>query len=211
MEFSKKLAIIMFGAPGSGKGSQGEILREKTKFKSYIMSSLIKEELVDGSPLYDKIKSGLLVDDVDIFNIFRSKFNFEKNVIFDGIPRTLDQAFWIYGFLVSNNYNIKFVNLNVDQDKLINRITARYFCPKCGALYNSISKKSKVEGICDVDGVKLKQRTDDTEEVLSQRLKIFNTDKDKILKIFKKNLINIDGDKFLDEVSEEIFKKVIKN
>jgi adenylate kinase len=120
-----KLAIIIVGAPGSGKGTQGELLEKNTGYKRYVMSDLIRKSIKKGSEIYEKINSGILLSNSDTFEIFRKNFKKEDNIIIDGIPRTLDQAYWLYGFLVEQKYIIEVIYLEVDEKKLINRIIKR--------------------------------------------------------------------------------------
>ena len=205
-----KLAIIMLGAPGSGKGTQGELLEKNTGFKRYVMSDLIKKELTPGNKLYDKIfKQGILLNDNNIFDIFRRYFGSEEEIIIDGLPRTLDQAYWLYGFLLRHKYEIELVFLNVDEEKLLSRITSRRYCPKCHRLYNTETKKPKKTGICDDDSETLIQREDDTEKVFGERLQIFDEVRDVILDVYKGDIIEVNGDKNIDTVSRDILKKII--
>lgn len=195
----------MVGAPGSGKGTQGEILEKNTNFKRYVMSDLIKKELTPGTQLYDKVfKQGVLLGDNDVFRIFRENFNSENKIIIDGIPRTLDQAYWLYGYLKRHNYSIQLIYLQVDETQLLKRITARRYCPKCHASYNLLTNPPQQEGICDNDGEELIQREDDTEEVFSQRLQEFDEVKNVILEVYEAEEIIINGDKPIDEISQQI-------
>lgn len=209
---NKKIAIIMLGAPGSGKGTQGKLLEEKTGFKRYVMSDLIKKELTPGTELHKQVfKEGILLNDSHVFEIFRKHFKSENDIILDGIPRTIDQAYWLYGFLKNHLYTIKLVFLNVDENLLISRITSRFYCPKCHKLYNShISElMPKTPGICDEDKEVLIQRDDDTPEVFKERLEIFNTVKEIILNIYKAEELEVDGDLEINEVSKEIIRNII--
>lgn len=205
----RRLAIIMVGAPGSGKGTQGEVLEKNTGFKRYVMSDLIKRELKPGSEVLEKIHKGILLDDSDVFGIFRRQFKSEKQVIIDGVPRTLDQAYWLYGFLMRHEYEIELVFLSVDERKLVKRITSRYYCPKCHTLYNTVVKKPKKVGVCDLDGEKLIQRGDDTKKVFGERIKIFDSVKKVILNVYKGEIIKINGDDNIDKVSQELMRKII--
>jgi adenylate kinase len=206
----KRIAIIMLGAPGSGKGTQGELLEKNTGFKRYVMSDLIKKELQPGSELYDKVfKQGILLNDTDVFDIFRKGFQSEDEVIIDGLPRTLNQAYWLYGYLMRHKYEIQLIFLNVNEDQLIQRITSRYYCPKCHTLYNTQFKKPKKEGICDNDQHQLIQREDDTKEVFTERLELFDEVKDIILDVYQGEVIEVDGDQSIEEVSREILKNII--
>ena len=192
MTENKKIAIIMLGAPGSGKGTQGKILEDKTGFKRYVMSDLIKKELQPGNELYTKVfKEGVLLNDSHVFEIFREYFKSENDIILDGLPRTLDQAYWLYGFLKNHHYKIKLMFLDVNEEQLIQRVTSRYYCPKCHKLYNSHINElmPQKEGICDDDGVELIQRDDDTVEVFKERLEIFNTVKEVILDVYRAEVL----------------------
>jgi adenylate kinase len=205
-----KLAIVMLGAPGSGKGTQGELLEKHTGFKRYVMSDLIKSELKPGNKLYDKIfKQGILLNDNNIFDIFRKYFGSEEEIILDGLPRTLDQAYWLYGFLLRHKYEIELVFLNVDENKLLSRITSRRYCPKCHRLYNTETKKPKKIGFCDDDNSELIQREDDTKQVFGERLQIFDEVRDVILDVYKGDIIEVNGDQNIDIVSRDILKKII--
>lgn len=205
---NKKLAIIIVGAPGAGKGTQGDLLEKRTGYKKYVMSDLIKKELVSGSEIYKKITSGILLEDKDIFELFNKYFGLEDKVIIDGIPRTLDQAYWLSGFLNHKGYSVKVIYLKADESKLLSRITARYFCPVCKKGYNLLTLPSKIKGVCDDDGAKLEQRKDDTKEVFEGRIKIYNEEKEVILDVFSKNIIEINGDRNINDVSQEMFDKL---
>ena len=134
---NEKIALIMLGAPASGKGTQGEFLEEHYRAQRYVMSDMIKAEISDkNSSIAKKMKNGTLIDDSDIFAMFRDGFNYEDKVVIDGLPRTIDQAYWLYGLLSTSGYKIKVIYLEVDEDNLFKRVTSRYFCPKCSRMYN---------------------------------------------------------------------------
>jgi len=206
----EKIALIMLGAPGSGKGTQSELLEKNTGFKRFVMSDLIKKELQSGNELYDRVfKQGILLGDSEIFEIFRKYFTGKDNVIIDGLPRTLDQAYWLYGFLRNHNYEIELIFLNVDEKKLLKRITTRYYCPKCHRQYNTRVIKPKKEGVCDDDGERLIQREDDTEKIFTERLKIFDNVKEIILKVYEGKIIEINGDQDIDKVFQDLIREII--
>jgi adenylate kinase len=210
MSKEKKLAIIMLGAPGSGKGTQSEYLEKNTGFQRFVMSDLIKKELQPGTELYQKVfKQGILLGDKEIFEIFRKNFDGKSNVIIDGLPRTLDQAYWLYGFLMNHHYEIELVFLNVDEEKLIDRITHRYYCPKCHRGYNTLVLPPKVAGKCDDDNETLIQREDDTKETFTERLKTFDEVKEVILDVYKGDVTEVDGDQDIEKVSQNMLKQII--
>jgi len=205
-----RLAIIMLGAPGSGKGTQGELLAQNTGFNRYVMSDMIKQELKPGTELYDKLfRQGTLLSDNDVFEIFRRNFGSEDEVIIDGLPRTLDQAYWLYGFLMRGHYDIELIFLNVNEDHLIERITTRYYCPECLTLYNTKVKKPKNAGVCDHDGKALIQRQDDTPEVFKDRLATFREVRDVILDVYHGDVIQVNGDQEIGLANRELMKKII--
>lgn len=173
-----KQAILLLGAPGSGKGTQGTILNERIAFKMYTMSSMIKEQIPKGSEIYKKtIEQGILLNDLQIFEIFRGAFKGEDNVIIDGIPRTLDQAYWLYGYLAQHNYDMKLLFLNVDEDRLLDRVLKR-------------------------------GRADDNPEVFRDRLQTFDRVKQAILAVYQQKMIEVNGDQEVELVAREIQEKL---
>jgi adenylate kinase len=184
MKITKKTAIIMLGAPGSGKGTQGKLIEDNSTYKRYVMSDLIKKELKLARKKWAKsydITNGLLLGDSEIFELFRDNFKGENHIILDGIPRTLDQAYWLYGFLTQHGYDLEIIFLNVDEKKLLDRILER----------------AKVQG-----------RKDDNPEIFKERLEIFDNVKSVILKVYKGNILNINGDRKVDIIHKDIMKKL---
>ena len=178
----KKKAFVLFGAPGSGKGTQGELLEKRTGFRKYVMSSLIKEELKENRELAEEImKEGKLLDDEQVLQIFERRFENEDVLILDGIPRTNSQAKWIYEFLKNKDYKIFLIYVKVDENKLLDRIL----------------KRAQIEN-----------RIDDNAQVFKRRLSIFDESRDEILKVFEKNIIEINGDLDIVGVSEDFKNKV---
>lgn len=178
----EKLAIIMVGAPGSGKGTQGELLEKNTKFKRYVMSDLIRKSIKEDEEIMKKVNSGILLNDNDVFGVFRSGFKNEEKIIIDGIPRTLDQAYWLYGFLKQHKYNIEVIYLKVDESKLLSRILER----------------AKSQG-----------RADDNEEVFKHRLEEFDKAKNVILEVYNAEIIEVNGDREIEEIEKDITNRVM--
>lgn len=203
-----KLALILLGAPGSGKGTQGEFL-ERKGFKRYVMSEFLKEEIKRGSQEYEFVfRKGILLPEERIFSIFQKYFKGEKKVVIDGIPRSVDQAYWLFGFLKSLGYDFKVVYLKTNEKKLVRRITSRFYCSECHRMYNALTMKPRKRGVCDDDGGKLVQREDDKPKVFRKRLKIFDDVRSVMLDVFKGCIVRVDGDRSIPEVSLEIGRKL---
>ena len=204
-----KIAFILLGAPGSGKGTQGELLSKNFNLKRYIMSDLLKKEIKENKEIKEKIEKGELVSDDEVLEVFKKYFERDEKFLLDGIPRTYKQAKLLTESLEKENYKIIVLYLKVNEELLLERITNRYYCPKCHASYNLKFKPPKKDTICDYDGEKLVQRKDDTEEVFKKRLKIFNKSNKEILKYYKERLqkyYEFDGSKSLEEVHKDMFK-----
>lgn len=172
------MKIIFFGAPGAGKGTQAEIVSEKlgipTISTGAIIRSAIKEGTEMGLAAKEKIEAGGLVPDEVVIGIIKERLAMDdcKNgFILDGFPRTVPQA----KALTEMGVKIDVVlDLEVEDDKIIKRMSGRRVCLKCGASYHTEYKKSKVEGVCDVCGDKLSVRKDDAPEVVESRLKVYH-------------------------------------
>jgi len=166
--------IVFLGIQGSGKGTQAELLAERTGFQHINIGDLFREEVSKQTELGKKVQEiiakGELVQDDLVFEIVNASL--AKNcpgVIFDGFPRTLAQAEYLL-----RNYNvIRVYYLELSAEDAIARIEARRVCSSCGENYNILSKKPKQEGICDKCGSPLIQRADDSGEAIRQRVKEF--------------------------------------
>ena len=120
LKMEKKIAVIMFGAPGCGKGTQGRLLEQHTNYNFYVMSDLLREAGY-------KVDLGELLPDEIVFGTFKEKFDTSSSAIIDGIPRTPTQAHLVYNFLVENSFTIIFVYLKVKKEELKRRIKIRAF------------------------------------------------------------------------------------
>jgi len=170
------LNILIFGPPGSGKGTMATLLAPKLDIVKIINSELLHEEEDSGSELGKKIKSfivnGKLVPDEIVIRILKnrlSKDDVSKGFILDGFPRTIDQAKAMYKIA-----KVDFlIYLNPTEKVIIERLSNRRVCRNCREVYNIKYKKPKVEGICDKCGGELYQRNDDKPEVIKERIKVY--------------------------------------
>jgi adenylate kinase len=189
----KNSKFILFGPPGSGKGTFSSQIKKVLPNIIHISTGdIFRENLKNETPLGNKAKSymdkGELVPDEVVIDMVRDRLNKsdvkEKGFILDGFPRTLPQA----KALSEISDPDLLLLLEVDRDIIKKRILGRYSCKECGALYNKYTLPPKKEGICDKCGadIKFEQRSDDNEETLKNRLDAYEKNAKPIIKYYKK-------------------------
>ena len=205
--------IVLFGLPGSGKGTQSDFISKEYSIHKVSTGDLLREQSKTKSELGIKIKSridkGLLVSDdiIDklITKIISNKLYFNR-LIFDGYPRTLSQAKNLDFLFNQTNQKIDFVfMLKTDENNIIKRILGRLTCTKCGLIFNKFFNIPTVEN--HKCGSKyLKKREDDNEEVLRKRFKTYNEQTAPILNYYKQQdlLVEIDGMLKIDQIHSKI-------
>jgi adenylate kinase len=177
------MRIILFGPPGSGKGTQANLLRERLQLAHISTGDILREAVRLGTPTGKKaepiMKSGQLVPDEMVNEMVADRFrrpDRPQKFMMDGYPRTLAQARFFDDMLRQQGLDLTgVVFLEVNDDEIIRRLTGRWTCPKCQAPYHAQSKPPKKPGVCDVCGTALVQRADDKEETVRQRLKVYRT------------------------------------
>lgn len=171
------MIMILLGAPGSGKGSVSNYLKEHHGFIHISTGDLFRRTITQDTPIANRLKqimlSGKLVDDETTNEVVRQEIlkinNPYANIIFDGYPRNVNQLEYL-NKLVKIDYAI---DVQVDKDEIIKRITGRRVCPVCKEIYNIYYKRPKIENTCDNDGSLLVQRNDDQESVVIERYKTY--------------------------------------
>ena len=200
--------VILLGAPGAGKGTQAVRIAAAMNIPhistGYIFRKNIKEKTPVGLKAKSYIDRGQLVPDEVVVEIVQQRIDEDdcKNgFLLDGFPRTIAQAEALDR--LTNIDNV--INLEVDLDKLVDRITGRRVCEKCGESYHVSTKK---DDICEKCGGKLIQRADDTEETVKSRLNVYKNETAPLINFYKNQgvLKNVDGMKSIEEVFEEISK-----
>ncbi len=202
--------LILVGPPGAGKGTQGEILAKKlgidTISTGVMLRTAIKEQTEVGKLAEKYINDGKLVPDDVIVSIVKERLSrpdVEKGFILDGFPRTIAQA----EALTESGLKIdKVLSLEVADEKIIERLSARRECSKCGAPYSIIYKKPRLEGKCDKCGGVLIQRADDNPDTIQNRLNIYHEQTEPIKEYYEKQglLVSAQGESDLEDTTKNV-------
>jgi adenylate kinase len=207
--------LILFGAPGAGKGTQGALLAERHGLVRLSTGDLLREAMRKGSPLGREAKSyydaGELVPDGVILGMVRETMEGTPDAggfIFDGFPRTVPQAEALQVMLEEVGRPLDAVIvLEVDDEEVVKRLSGRLSCPSCGALYNSFSDAPQVAGVCDRCGASLTQREDDRPETVRRRLAVFREQTAPLIGFYEATTTpvhHVNGDRSIDEVQAEL-------
>jgi adenylate kinase len=210
--------IILLGAPGAGKGTQAGILRERFGLAHISSGDLFRENVSKQTPLGKLAKSymdkgELVPDDVTIQMVMDriARPDCARGVVFDGFPRTQAQAQALNVALAQENKKIGATLLvNVRDELLIQRLSARWFCPADGSVYNLLSNPPRVAGKCDKDGAALEQRNDDKAETIVRRLQVYHSQTAPLIEYYRHAglLREADGEQNIEQVQAAIVKIV---
>jgi len=209
------LALVLFGSPGSGKGTQSKLLSRALGIPQISTGDMLREHVrkgnAVGTAVEAKLKAGFLVKD-EVVNVLVEKrlaqSDAARGFILDGYPRTRAQAEWLCRLLAARGFHEVVIHLVVDYNVIIARLSGRRQCPVCGTLYNVISKPPKVPGVCDLDGAKLIVREDDREEVIRERLEAYEKQTRPLLDYFRekgKRLYEVDAS---HDSPEQVFRNI---
>ena len=206
-----KSTIVLLGPPGSGKGTQGEKLSDELGYIRLSTGDMLREAVRNQTELGKKAKefmdAGALVPNDLIIGLMKEKIaQAEGGVILDGFPRTVEQA-----DALAEQLDVDLaLNLDVDDEELISRLTKRRSCPQCNAVYHLVSKPPMKEGICDKCGSDLYQRDDDTEATVSNRLKVYRENTMPLIDYYadKGTLVTIKGIGTIDEIFAKVKETV---
>jgi adenylate kinase len=209
------MAIVLFGSPGSGKGTQAKMLTHCLGVPHISTGDMLRDRIKEGDGLPTKVAetmhSGALVCD-DVINAMvaerLSQPDAVKGFILDGYPRTLAQAETLISWLSARKIREVVIHLAVDYNIIIARLTGRRQCPRCGTLYNVNSQPPKVAGLCDLDGEALVVRDDDSEEVIRERLDAYERQTRPVLEFFRKSgrrVVRVDAGV---ETPESVFERI---
>ncbi len=207
------MRVVLLGAPGAGKGTQCKRMVDKYNVQHLSSGDILRTERAEGTELgaqaQDYMDSGRLVPDDLIVKMMAGAVAEapESGYILDGFPRTVNQAEELDKSLASDGRMIDVVvNLQIDDSIIMDRMTGRRSCPKCGAIYHVKNLKPKVEGKCDNDGEELMQRPDDKPEVVKKRLETYHEQTEPVVGYYKQHacVLEVDASAAADEVGTKL-------
>ena len=212
------MRAVLLGPPGAGKGTQAVKLVEKYNVPQISTGDIFRKNIKEGTELGKKaqeyMNAGLLVPDELVVDLVKDRLMQEdcaNGYLRDGCPRTIFQAEELDKFLAENGQKLDAViNFEVGHDTLIERLTGRRICKKCGAGFHIKNIPPKVEGICDRCGGELEQRKDDTVETAENRIRVYKESTAPLIDYYSKTgaLRNFNAEKDHTEVFEEIVKEI---
>lgn len=209
--------ILLFGPPGVGKGTQAKLLVERYNLKHISTGDILRDEVKKNSALGNKIKKileeGKLVSDDIMIEIIRQTLKSNKKskgFILDGFPRTVAQAIALNELFNELGEKINFViYLDLDENKIIERLENRYSCNVCGKIVNKQTDDIR-DLKCPICGGELIKREDDKPEIILKRMKVYRESTEPVKEYYKKQniLFVVDGDGTVNEVADKILEVI---
>ena len=208
------MKLILLGAPGAGKGTQGELLSERLEIPTISTGNMLREAMANGSELGKRIKdrmdAGCLVSDEIIMELISERIkqpDCKNGFILDGVPRTLAQAEAMDAAGIEIDH---VVSIEVGDAEITSRMSGRRVCIQCGAPYHIVSNPTRIEGICDHCGGEVTTRKDDELETVKHRLQVYH-ETTEVLKTYyarKKKLRMVYGNQPIDETHNDILLSI---
>jgi adenylate kinase len=211
--------ILLLGAPGVGKGTQSEELVKLWGVPHISTGNLLRAHRDRGTALgkmADELMNlGRLVPDTLVNDMVAERLaepDTERGFILDGFPRTLVQADWVDNLLAGRPGTLPLVavSIQVDYNQLLRRISGRRNCPVCATIYNIYFHPPKVEGVCDIEGATLVQRSDDTETCFAGRLTTYESLTAPVVEHYRalSRFVEVNGDQPVEQVAASIISSV---
>lgn len=206
------MKMILLGAPGAGKGTQAERLCKVLNIPTISTGNILRAAVKNGTPTGKQaeayMKAGKLVPDEVIIGIIHDRLDEDdcKNgYILDGVPRTIAQAESL------EKAGIRFddvISIEIPDEAIMERMSGRRVCEKCGASYHILNKKSKVEGVCDLCGGKTVIRKDDQPATVLDRLKAYHEQTEPLVEFYRTRgkLAEIKFCPSIEETTAEVMK-----
>jgi adenylate kinase len=205
------MRVILLGAPGSGKGSVGDLVRSAYGFPKISTGDLLREAVQKKTPLGQQAATqmgkGGLVDDAIVLKLLEERLagpDCREGYTLDGYPRNLSQARSLEG-LDGGQPEVVFL-IETREDVVIRRLATRRVCPSCGAIYNVITRKPAREGVCDVCGASLVQRTDDRPDVIQERMRTYHAKTEPLIAHYQEKgvLHRVEGNGTVEETFQSV-------
>jgi adenylate kinase len=210
--------VVLMGGPGAGKGTQAKRLQTALGIPQVATGDLFREHLQQETELgllaRKYMDAGELVPDEVTIGMVRHWLNYRdaaSGAIFDGFPRTCPQAEALNALLDEEGEQVDVVlYIHVDREVLLQRLAGRWTCPVCGRVYHSLFNPPSEPGICDVDGAKLVQREDDTEETQRRRIEVYFAQTAPVLDFYRERglMVEIDGEQSIGEVTADLIEAI---
>ena len=208
-------AIVLFGSPGSGKGTQARLITGCWKAPHISTGDMLRERIRTGvgvgAAVAATMHAGALVPD-EMVNLMveerLSQPDAAQGFVLDGYPRTIAQAQHLREWLERRGIGEVVIHLAVDYNIVIARLTGRRQCPRCGTLYNIVLKPPQVDRLCDLDGEKLAIRDDDSEAVIRERLEAYERQTRPVLEYYRQvgqRVFEVDASK---DSPERVFERI---
>ena len=208
------MRLILLGPPGAGKGTQAKLLAEKFNIQQISTGDSLRQAVKNKTEMGLKAKSymdqGKLVPDNVVIGIIKDRLDnpdCSAGFILDGFPRTIQQAEALSQALKQMKMDIDHrIDIEIDFDSLIQRLTGRWTCRECGEGYHKMSSPPKKEGVCDKCDGELYQRDDDKEETIQKRFEVYRKETEPLKDYYQKNgkLSAIKGDGDIQEIFSRI-------
>lgn len=214
------MKIVLLGPPGAGKGTQAEVLTKKLLVPHISTGDMFRAAIKNGTAMGIEAKSymdrGQLVPDEVTVGIIKDRIaqsDCSGGFLLDGFPRTIAQAEALDKLLEDKGGLDAVLNISVPLEKLVERLTGRRMCRKCGAIYHMLYNAPAKEGVCDACGGELYQRDDDKLETVTNRLSVYEAQTAPLIGFYEKQgkLFTVNGDQQVNAVTADLGKALGQN